>query len=471
MEKRADGWGMAEAALIGAAALLPVAGQALGWAAIDMPAWWLTPWPVILKLAGAGAAAGAVWKLAVPNLEQTVNDRDAGTYLFGDQRTGKTTLASTWFVRDIRTPHSWTHRGRRHGAANARGAAWITTHGAADIAALVPPDRLTLFSPPRTPGVNIMAGRDPYPIASRVVTVVRRMYSDLGDNQGHLLATAAQTVAEERETSTLWDVLRFISDASERRNYEMASEIAQIAWGSPDKASVRGLANRLGDMLRSPRLARGLADVDGYDLAEEVRLNRVIIADLTQDDTADAAVLASALVNILQQVSVRRGPNAQMYPVTLDEFQGYVSGAIATWITEGGKRHMPLTLVHQNRAQIEGDKKLAAAALSCGTIVCMRVAIHDAREIASQLGLADPTILTTLPTRTAYARVLSHGRLIYRKVRVPYVDLARRADRRGRNQPEGDDHGPGKAGLLRRPLRAEDGTGEAPGIVPGEEAG
>jgi hypothetical protein len=43
----------------------------------------------------------------------------------------------------------------------------------------------------------------------------------------------------------------------------------------------------------------------GFDLEQAVREKKCIVADLVQDDTADALVLAQALVNMLQQVSVR----------------------------------------------------------------------------------------------------------------------------------------------------------------------
>lgn len=339
------------------------------------------------------------------------------------------------FEQAIRTPHSWTHRPiswlpyeRRYWSDNDKGAAWVTTHGARDIAALVPEDRLTLFSPPRTPGINILAGGDAYAAANRVSTVMGRMWPDLGDIQQQLLYTAALTVAQERKDATLWDVLRFCDDSQERHQYAMESEIAQRAWAGPEKGAVRGLVSRLGRMLASPRLSRGLADVDGIDLDAEVRSQRVVVADLTQDDTADALVLAAALVGMLQQVAVHRSANAPSYPVFLDEFQSYADESVEVWITEGGKRHMPVTLLHQARKQL--SPRLAAVTLSCGTIYCMAVNIHDARELATELGLDDPSFLSSQPPRNYRARILSHGRVLYRKGRTPYVDRsAKKEDR------------------------------------------
>lgn len=434
---------IAIAGIAGVAALAPL----LGWTWLTNPAQAFEngiaslSWTQLAALSGMiGTVGGAWWLLRPTDLAQTVNDRDAARYLIGDQRTGKTTLASLWFQDDIRTPHSWTHQGRGYSAGNDRGAAWITTHGAADIAALVPPGRLSLFSPPNTRGINILAGGDPYASANRVVTIMERLWPDLGDVQRQLLYTAALTVSQERPRATLHDVVRFCDDPRERRAYAVNSEAAQRSWANPDKGAVRGLITRLDRTLASPRLSLGLADPDGYDLDDEIRKNRVFVADLTQDDTADAEVLAQALVSMFQQVSVRRGSDAQMYPVYLDEFQGYTSASIETWITEGGKRHCPLTLIHQNRSQIEGKKRLAAAALSCGTIYCMRVNVHDAKELAPALGLKseEAAQLTSLPTRHYRARILSRGRIIHRRGSVPYVDGSRRDDRADRDAARRD---------------------------------
>ena len=430
---------IAGAGLAAGAALPPL----LGWAA---------PVGASLKLAGALALGGvAIRMLRRHEAEQTRDDRDAGTYIVGKQRSGKTTLASLLFEADIRSPHSWTHRPipwlpyeRRYWAANDKGAAWVTTHGARDIAALVPDGRLTLFSPPRTPGINILAGGDAYAAANRVSTVMGRMWPDLGDIQQQLLYTAALTVAQERPDATLWDVLRFCD--GERHDFSVESEIAQRAWASPDKGAVKGLVARLGRMLASPRLSRGLADPDGIDLDAEVRSQRVVVADLTQDDTADALVLAAALVGMLQQVAVHRPADAPSYPVFLDEFQSYADESVEVWIAEGGKRHMPVTLLHQARKQL--SPRLAAVTLSCGTIYCMAVNIHDARELATELGVDDPALLSAQPPRSYRARILSHGRIVYRKGRTPYVDRARRKDSRGRVAARRTDDGDGGAGAL-----------------------
>ena len=417
---------------------------------------WQVPVQIVAACGVAGATAAAYW-LIRPSPEQTVNDRDSATYIIGRRRSGKTTLASLMFARDTHPHHTWRHFARRYSATNPRGAAWITTHGARDIAAIVPPDRLSLISPPHTRGLNILQGTDPYGVANRVVTVIRRMYPDLGSVQTPMLYTAALTVAEERRDATLWDVYRFCD--GERRQYEMHSEVAQRQWADPEKTAVRGLVARLGRMLSSPRLSRGIADPQGYDLDEEVRQNRVIVADLVQDDTADALVLAQAIIAMLQQVSVRRGKNAQMYPVYADEFQSYADDSITIWLEEGGKRHMPLSLVHQSREQL--SPKLKSATLSSGTIYAFALNIHDAKEVAPELGIAqnEAQSLTALPTRTYHARILSHGRVVYRKARVPYVDAARRADQGHDQQARRNDDDAGAASLLPRPVGAEDGAG------------
>lgn len=360
---------------------------------------------------GTAAIGGTLYvagKWRIQDERQTWLDRDAGRYLIGRMRSGKTTLATLWFQDDIRRAH---------------GCAWVTTHGARDIARLVPADRLTLISPPRTHGLNILTGGDPYNIANRVSTVCGRAF-DLGDIQRQLLHTAALTIAEERPGATLWDVWRFCDDPNERREYVMASEVAQRAWADPDPKSLRGLVTRLGNMLNSPRLSRGLADPEAINLDDEVRAGRIVVLDIAQDDSADAEMLARSLVDMFQQVGLKRPRSAPSYPVYLDEFQGYTSPGIAVWLAEGGKRHMPLTLIHQMRAQLPDD--LARIASSCGTVYCMAVNIHDAREMAAEIGVADPLKLPHLSTRTYYARVLQRGRAVHiGPRRVPFVGKKR----------------------------------------------
>jgi hypothetical protein len=171
---------------------------------------------------------------------------------------------------------------------------------------------------------------------------------------------------------------------------------------------------------------------------------------------------------MLQQVAVHRSANAPSYPVFLDEFQSYADESVEVWITEGGKRHMPVTLLHQARAQLGKESPLKAVTLSCGTIYCMAVNIHDAREMATELGVDDAAILSSQPPRSYRARILSHGRVLYRKGRTPYVDRTRRDDRGGRDSVGRPDDGHGGTGLLAaHAVGASDGAAAAPGALPG----
>lgn len=406
-------WDTTEA-LIGAGAFMALIAPWIGVSAATMA----LAKTVLLSAGALGSCLYLASKIDGDDERQTGQDRDGGVYVDGVQRSGKSTfLLHERFLPDIRSGN---------------GAGWVTTHGARDVAREVrrvlgsqAERMLVVYSPPKTRGLNIMGGGDPYRAANRVATVFDRMFPDLGPLQQQLLYSAALVVSEERPGATLEDVRRFCDDPHERRQYAITSEIAQSAWAMAKPDSVSGLVFRIGKLLRSPRLAKGLADPNGIDLDDVVRLGKVLVCDLTQDDTSDALILAQAVVGMLQQVSVRRPARAPSWPCYLDEFQSYMDDSVEIWITQGGKRHMPVTLAHQNRHQLP-EGKMRSATLSCGTIYAFNLELHDARELAPVLGVDDPLKLVRLPRRTYYARVLQNGRPRYIGPRkVPFIGRRR----------------------------------------------
>lgn len=379
-------------AIIGAAAVASIVS--MGYLPEIMPAI-SSLWP--LPVAGVGVLAAAMLDWGGGG-HRTWADWDAGTYIVGKPRQGKTTYAMSLF-RDL-LPMA--------------GCAWITTHGASDVAAMVPEERLVLFSPPRTPGLNVMAGRDPYMVANRITTLFRRMYPDAGPRMDQLLYTAALTVAQEPEAD-LWKVLKFVDDEYARAESRMG-EVATMSWSDASRASVQSLRDRLGRMLVSPRLRRGLSDPDGIDLDRIVAEEKVLVVDVRQDDTADAAILCEAVLGMLQQVGARRREGAMRWPVFADEFQGYADASLNDWIAEGPKRHMPLVLIHQGRRQLPAS--LQEATMLCGSIYAFGLAWHDARELSPMLGVPAEE-LAALPVRAYAAAELMGGHVIRVRRTVP----------------------------------------------------
>lgn len=347
-------------------------------------------------------------------------DRLRHLWVIGKTGSGKSTLLEHLIVQDL-TSGSGVAVLDPHGSLVEAVLPFVPRHRTNEVCLFAPADREYPLS------WNVFRlGRAPHPdpglLASSLIAVMKKQWADSwGPRLEHILRNAILAVSPLPE-ATLLLLYRFLTDEAVRtRITERTPDPVVrsfwtrewVAYGARLQAeAVAPVTNKLGAFVANPTLRALLGQVRSrLDLRALMDGQGILLAPLRTGAIGEDAshLLGGLLLANLQLAGATRAPGAPRFTVYVDEFQNFVTEALATMLAESRKFGLALVLAHQYLGQL--PERLAAAVLgNVGSIVAFRLGAADAEVLGSELA---PTILPddlmALPPYHAAVRVLARG--------------------------------------------------------------
>jgi type IV secretory pathway TraG/TraD family ATPase VirD4 len=347
-------------------------------------------------------------------------DRTRHLWLLGKTGSGKSTLIANLVVQDL--------------AAGA-GVVLLDPHGdlVESVLPFVPPERtnrVLLFSPEdreHPVSFNVFrAGRrphaDPALLASHLVPVFRTLWADSwGPRLEHVLRNAVLAVAPDPRATLLF-LYRFLTEERLRAQVvaALADPVVRQFWTKEFPSYSRSLQsealapalNKLGAFVAHPTVRNIVAqERSRLDLVELMEERDVLLANLSSGKIGeDASRLLGGLLLVGVQLAAmerpRGGPRVHLYA---DEFQNFVSGSVATMLSESRKFGLGLTLSHQYLGQLP-EAILGAVLGNVGSCVIFRLGGADAATLEAELApFFSARDLQSLEAHHAVVRLLVRG--------------------------------------------------------------
>jgi energy-coupling factor transporter ATP-binding protein EcfA2 len=350
---------------------------------------------------------------------QYQTDRLRHTWIIGKTGSGKSTLLLNLIAQDLQ---------------QGRGLALLDPHGdlVAAVLAHVPANRahqVALVSPADTDwpqSFNVFRlGRERLPppeVSSQLIAVFKKQWADAwGPRLEHLLRNAILAVAEDPR-ATLLHLYRFVTNESlrtkvvERLHDPVVRDFWQrefVAYGPRLQAeALAPVLNKVGAFIANPTLRNIVGqERSRLDLVALMDQGGILLADLSIGKIGDDAsrLLGGLLLASLQLSAMRRAPGSRPFFLYVDEFQNFVTDALATMLAESRKFGLGLVLAHQYLAQLP-DALSAAVRGNVGTVIAFRLGAQDAQDLEGEFApVYTATDLIATPARTAVVKLLVDG--------------------------------------------------------------
>lgn len=346
-------------------------------------------------------------------------DRLRHTWIVGKTGSGKSTLLLNLIAQDL---------------ANNRGVALLDPHGDlyARVLQHVPSHRshqVALVSPADTEwplSFNVFrVGRvqvEPPQIASQLLSTFKKQWGDSwGPRLEHILRHAILAVAEDPR-ATLLHLYRFLTNESLRT--QVAGKLKDpvvrdfwtrefVSYGPRLQAeALSPVLNKVGAFIGNPMVRHIVGqERSRLDLPRLMDEGGIVLADLSTGRVGEDAsrLLGGLLLASWQLSAMRRPPNARPFYIYIDEFQNFVTDALATMLAEARKFGIALVLAHQYLGQLPSTLATAVRG-NVGTIIAFRLGAEDAETLAPEFAPTYNALdLAATPAHTAVIRLLVDG--------------------------------------------------------------
>lgn len=322
-------------------------------------------------------------------------DRLRHLLVLGKTGTGKSTLLQSLVIQDLE---------------DGNGLALLDPHGDLVDAVLphVPAGRVPdviLFDPEdrgHPISFNVFRlGRRPHPdrslLASHLVAVFKKQWSEFwGPRLEHVLRNAVLAVADDPRASLVF-LYRFLTDEKLREQVVArvrdpvvrrfwTDELALYSKDLQGEALAPAL-NKLGAFVASP-IARNIVGQERSRLDLPALMDRrgVLLARLPAGKIGEDAsrLLGGLLLTSIQLAAMARERRRPAFHVVADEFQCFVTDAVATMLSEARKFGLGLVLAHQYLRQLPETVRDAVLG-NVGSMMLFRLGAADARVLAEDL--------------------------------------------------------------------------------------
>lgn len=383
------------------------------------------------KLPKSGSHIGMVdqHKVLLPR-----ESRDRHTYIVGGTGTGKSTLLSHMIREDIQ-------RGE--------GVILLDPHGDLynEIAATVPTERrkdlvkINPLDPENCPGFNLLdipdgklRRRHAELMIGELIQCFQRIWGANKDAFGPMFETYFRAAMElliyqEGAPHTLPSFERVFFDRDFRK--ELLSTCTETAvrdfWtGIADKAGGEASLSNIAPYITSKLypLLRGAflstlfcANRDDLQMPERINQKPILLVNLNKGVLGEneSRILGVVILSKIMAAGISRSllrPEDRS-PVNLyvDEFQNFVSGSVATMVSEARKFGLRLTFANQNLAQLnatgDGNILLETVLGNVGNQLIFRLGVKDAQRLNSFFHPFDPKTMQELPNFHCLCRLLT----------------------------------------------------------------
>lgn len=346
-------------------------------------------------------------------------DRLRHTWVIGKTGSGKSTLLLNLMAQDLAMGHGVALLDP-HGDLVASVLRHVPRHRTHQVALVSPADREWPLS------FNVFRlGRERLPppeVASQLIAVFRKQWADAwGPRLEHILRNTLLAVAEDPR-ATLLHAYRFLTNEAMRAKVveRLTDPIVRDFWqrefpsyGARLQAeALAPVLNKIGAFIANPILRNIVGqERSRLDLLRIMDEGGIVLCDLTIGKVGDDAsrLLGGLILASLQLSAMRRRPGSRPFFVYVDEFQNFVTDALATMLSEARKFGLGLTLAHQYLGQL--PEGLAASVRgNVGSVIAFRLGAQDADTLEAEFSPTfNATDLAATPARTAAVKLLIDG--------------------------------------------------------------
>ena len=189
-------------------------------------------------------------------------------------------------------------------------------------------------------------------------------------------------------------VLSFMPESALKEQIsQAASTVKSDELGSLDNRMTRFMSNRYLKHL----FGQSHTTVPFFDLMNQ---GAMVICPVMKGGTSDDFFLkfyGSYIISTVYKCALMREsipePQRVLFPLSVDEFQNFMSGDIENMLAELRKYGLPMLLAHQFLAQLKDPGVKAAIDNSCATKMCYKVGAEDAAPVSKKMPGASPAEL------------------------------------------------------------------------------
>jgi len=349
-------------------------------------------------------------------------DRRRHVYLIGMTGTGKTGLLLNMMHADLMA-----------GA----GFCFLDPHGDAcqHIASLAPKERskdviyLDPSDPTHTFAYNPLSGvseAERATAAANIVSSFKNIFSNSwGPRLEYILGHSLRLLLDTRD-QTLLGLPRLLVDETYRDwlIVRCADPVVRSFWQTEYAAydtrfrneAIAPIQNKIGAFLANPFIRSILCQNSStLNIADVMNKGKVLIVNLSKGNlgTEPAHLLGALLITACSQAAEARRhiPEHERRDFTLyvDEFQNFATDSFATILSEARKWRLSLVAANQTIAGQLSEPLQHAIFGNTGTLIAFRVGALDAKRLAGELGLSNPTTLTQTNNFHAWVRLMRDG--------------------------------------------------------------
>ena len=348
-------------------------------------------------------------------------DRRRHVYVIGMTGTGKTGLLLNMMHADLMA-----------GA----GFCFLDPHGDAcqHIASLAPKERgkdviyLDPSDPTHTFAYNPLSGvqeAERATAAANIVSAFKSIWSQSwGPRLEYILGHSLRLLLDTRD-QTLLGLPRLLVDET-YRDWLVArcsDPVVRSFWQTEYAAydtrlrneAIAPIQNKIGAFLANPFIRSILCQNSStLDIADVMNKGKVLIVNLSKGNlgTEPAHLLGALLITACSQAAEARRhiPEHERRDFTLyvDEFQNFATESFATILSEARKWRLSLVAANQTISQLPDGLQHAVFG-NAGTLIAFRVGALDAKRLAGELGLTNPSTLTQTNNFHAWTKLMRHG--------------------------------------------------------------
>lgn len=256
-------------------------------------------------------------------------------------------------------------------------------------------------------------------LSSDLVSLFKRFATSWGDQMTSVLANAINAFLYRKETGTLLELRRFLTDAKFRNSILETLSDPSIAYYWKHEFpllrsnSIAPILTRLDTFLRSRIVRNMMAQRKGLDFHDIINSRKILLVKLSQGliGEENSYLLGSVIVAKLHQAALHRQnmkeENRLPFFLYIDEFQHFITPSMSAILSGARKYGLGLILAHQDLEQVRNtDRELANSILSNpATRVYFRCGEQDAKQLAQSLSHFDENDLQNLGIGNAIARV------------------------------------------------------------------
>jgi len=348
-------------------------------------------------------------------------DRRRHVYIIGMTGTGKTGLLLNLMHADMMA-----------GA----GFCFLDPHGDASqhIASLAPAERgqdviyLDPSDPTHTFAYNPLSGvpkAERATAAANIVSSFKNIWSSSwGYRLEYILGHSLRLLLETRDQSLLGLPRLLVDDVYRDWLVRRCQDpIVRSFWLTEYAAydtryrneAIGPIQNKIGALLANPFIRTILCQNSSTLKISEVMNNgKVLVLNLSKGNlgTEPAHLLGALLITACSQAAEARRHMAEHerrdFTLYVDEFQNFATESFASVLSEARKWRLSLVAVNQQIAQLPETLQHAVFG-NAGTLIAFRVGALDAKRLAGELGMNNPTTLTQTNNHRAWIKLMRNG--------------------------------------------------------------